>query len=113
VAFLVRRDGFAELGYAIHLPLDSSTAPAYDAVMAAAADFLRERCGEDWSPSGMLDRVRHAVAKELLRDSDVAIPEIASALGYADSVSFTRAFKRWSATTPGAWRKSARVGARA
>jgi hypothetical protein len=53
----------------------------------------------------VLDTVRFAVAKEMLEDSRVAIPEIATALGYADYVSFTRAFKRWTGNTPGAWRK--------
>lgn len=217
VSFLVRREGFADLGYAILEPLDCSTAEVYDGVMAAAFNFLREVCGESWAPAEVLlphvapadpapwreyfrapvrfraefaalrfpestlaraipgadaerleqaraavnaagkatlvrqaaralrtlllhgkssgddvaqalalhrrtlnrrlsregttfqkvlDRVRSAVAKEYLRDSGLAIPDIAAALGYADYVSFTRAFKRWTGTTPGAWRKS-------
>lgn len=223
VSFLVRREGFADLGYAIYLPLDCSVAQVYDGMLAAAANFLREVCGESWAPAevllphaapadpapwrelfrapvrfnaefaalrfpegtlalappgadegrlararlaldaagkatlvnqtaralrtlllrGMgsgddaaqalalhrrtlnrrlsaegttfqkvLDRVRGAVAKELLGDSDLAIPEIAAALAYADYVSFTRAFKRLTGTTPGAWRKSARTARR-
>jgi transcriptional regulator GlxA family with amidase domain len=55
-----------------------------------------------------LDPVRFAVAKELLEDSQVAMPDIATALCYADDVSFIRAFRRWTGTTPGAWRESAR-----
>jgi AraC-like DNA-binding protein len=53
----------------------------------------------------VLDTVRFTVAKEMLEDSRVAIPEIAVSLGYSDYVSFTRAFKRWTGDTPGAWRK--------
>ncbi len=223
VAFLVRRDGFADLGYAIHVVLDCSTAQIYDAVLAAAANFLRDLCGESWSPAEVLlphsapvdpapfrqvfrapvrfnaefaairfpegtlsraianadpkrlararaevsaagkatlvhqasrslrtlllhgkgsgddvaqalaihrrtlnrrlgaegttfqkvlDQVRCAVAKELLGDSDISIAEIASLLKYADYVSFTRAFKRWTGASPGAWRKAARGGSR-
>lgn len=223
VAFLVRRDGFADLGYAIHVVLDCSTAQYYDAVLAAAANFLGDLCGESWSPAEVLlphsapvdpapfrqyfrapvrfsaefaairfpestlaqpvagadparlararaqvaaagkatlvhqasrslrtlllrgkgsgddvaqalaihrrtlnrrlsaegttfqkvlDQVRCAVAKELLGDSDISIAEIAALLKYADYVSFTRAFKRWTRTSPGAWRKAARRGAR-
>jgi len=223
VAFLVRRDGFADLGYAIHVALDYSTAQVYDGVMAAAANFLRDLCGESWSPAEVLlphsapadpaafrqffrapvrfnaefaavrfpestlaeaiadadpkrlararaevaaagkatlahqasrslrtllmhgrgsgddvaqalaihrrtlnrrlgaegttfqkvlDGVRCAVAKELLGDSDIPIAEIAALLKYSDYVSFTRAFKRWTRTSPGAWRKAARRGAR-
>ena len=60
----------------------------------------------------LLDRVRHTVAQEFLRDSDVTIPEIATALGYSDYVSFMRAFRRWTQTTPGAWRKANRQAVR-
>lgn len=49
-----------------------------------------------------LDHVRFAVAKELLEDSQVAMPDIATALCCADDVSFIRAFRRWTGTTPGA-----------
>ncbi len=55
----------------------------------------------------LLDQVRFAVAKELLEDSGAALPEIAAALGYADDVSFIRAFRRWTGATPGVWRESA------
>ena len=41
----------------------------------------------------------------MLEDSRASIPEIATSLGYSDYVSFTRAFKRWTGNTPGAWRK--------
>ncbi len=60
----------------------------------------------------VLDQVRCAVAKELLGDSDISIAEIAALLKYADYVSFTRAFKRWTGASPGAWRKAARGGSR-
>ena len=56
----------------------------------------------------VLDRVRFAVAKELLEDSGVAMHDIAAALGYAGLAPFMRAFRRWTGTTPGAWRQSAR-----
>ena len=56
----------------------------------------------------VLDRVRLAMAKELLQESTIALVDITAALGYADDVSFIRAFRRWTGTTPGAWRDSAR-----
>ncbi len=56
----------------------------------------------------VLDQVRLAVAKDLLEDSTAAVNDISAALGYADDVSFIRAFRRWTGTTPGAWRESAR-----
>ena len=54
----------------------------------------------------VLDRVRFAVAKDLLEDSTAAVIDISAALGYADDVSFIRAFRRWTSTTPGTWRES-------
>ena len=54
VAFLVRREGFVDFGYAIHIPVAGSTAAIYDGVMAAAVNFLRELLGSEWSPSEVL-----------------------------------------------------------
>ncbi len=58
----------------------------------------------------VLDRVRFAVAKELLEDSNVAPHDIAAALGYSGLAPFMRAFRRWTGTTPGTLRQSARPG---
>lgn len=52
----------------------------------------------------VLDRVRFAVAKELLENSELALPKIASALGYKHGVALIPAFRRWTGMTPGAWR---------
>ena len=54
VAFLVKREGFADLGYAIHSPVAGSTTPIYDGVLAAAMNFVREIVGEEWCPSEVL-----------------------------------------------------------
>jgi AraC-like DNA-binding protein len=40
----------------------------------------------------------------MLRETDLAVVEIAAVLDYADAAAFTRAFRRWSGTTPSAWR---------
>ena len=59
---------------------------------------------------GVLDRVRFGVARELLEDTHVAMDDIAAALGYAGVTPFMRSFRRWSDTTPGQWRRTARGG---
>jgi AraC-like DNA-binding protein len=56
----------------------------------------------------ILDDVRFEVARELLRDSDLAVIEIASLLDYADASALTRAFRRWSGVTPARWRDGSR-----
>lgn len=53
----------------------------------------------------VLDRVRLAVAQQLLDDTRLTQPVIAEILGYRDEVSFLRAFRRWTGSTPGAWRR--------
>jgi AraC-like DNA-binding protein len=56
----------------------------------------------------VLDEVRRQRARQLLRDTDLPVLAIAGTLGYADAPAFTRAFRRWSGTTPTAWRAARR-----
>jgi AraC-like DNA-binding protein len=51
-----------------------------------------------------LANVRFEAARELLRDPQRQIPEVARLLGYSGASAFTRAFRHWSGTTPGRWR---------
>jgi len=52
----------------------------------------------------LVDEVRFEIARQLLEGSAMDIAQIAVALGYADPSAFTRAFRRWSGTTPAQWR---------
>ena len=52
----------------------------------------------------VLDEVRFELARQLLEDSAMEIVHIASFLGYSNASAFTRAFRRWSSTTPANWR---------
>jgi len=54
----------------------------------------------------LVEEVRFEIAHQLLRDTHMPLANIAALLDYADAASFTRAFRRWSGTTPGAWRHS-------
>lgn len=51
----------------------------------------------------LVDEVRFAVAKQLLR-TRLPIRAIADSLQYANPAAFTRAFQRWSGSTPLHWR---------
>lgn len=64
---------------------------------------LRER---DSSFKALLGEARYDIARQLLRDTNLTSLRIAGMLGYADSTAFTRAFRRWSGTTPAAWRRA-------
>ncbi len=52
----------------------------------------------------LIDASRYDIARQLLRDTQQPVAEVAAALDYADSAAFTRAFRRWSGSTPAAWR---------
>lgn len=52
-----------------------------------------------------LDKTRKSVSEQLLGSTTLPVCDIASALGYADSSGFIRAFRRWCAVSPSSWRK--------
>lgn len=55
----------------------------------------------------VLDEVRFEVARQLLEHTRVPISEVAAALCYAEVSPFMHAFRRWTGTTPGQWRRTA------
>jgi AraC-like DNA-binding protein len=55
----------------------------------------------------LLDAVRFEVARQLLTGTDMSAAELAVALRYSDASAFSRAFRRWTGSPPGAWRESA------
>jgi AraC-like DNA-binding protein len=54
--------------------------------------------------NALLAEARYATARQLLHDTHLQITDIACFLGYSQSASFILAFRRWSGTTPTAWR---------
>ena len=52
----------------------------------------------------LLDEARFEAAQQMLQYSASDVGEVSDALGYAAPGVFTRAFKRWSGTTPVQWR---------
>ena len=50
------------------------------------------------------NEVRFEIARQLLKDTEVPLGQIAAALGYSEASAFTRAFRRWSGQTPSDWR---------
>ncbi len=50
--------------------------------------------------SELVRRARRAAAQRMLKDRGAGIAEIARALGYSHPAHFTRAFGRWTGSTP-------------
>ena len=51
-----------------------------------------------------LEAIRYEIAQNLLLHRTTTLNEIAAKLGYSEISAFSRAFKRWSGTTPTQWR---------
>ena len=52
----------------------------------------------------LLEAARRSHAEALLRQSELPLVEVALTLGYSEQAAFNRAFKRWTNSTPGAYR---------
>lgn len=69
---------------------------------------IRRLRAQDTTYQAMLDTVLKSRAQTLLAEPDARVQDIAARLGYADSASFRKAFRRWFGTTPRAWRERGR-----
>ena len=68
---------------------------------------LRRRLADEGTPySELLNEALTTVAKDLLRDASRSIQDVSDAMGFMDKSTFHRAFKRWTGTTPNAYRRS-------
>ncbi|MEM9072373.1 MAG: helix-turn-helix domain-containing protein, partial [Myxococcota bacterium] len=54
----------------------------------------------------VVDEVRHGRALSLLRAPQMSVAQVAYLLGFSDVSTFSRAFKRWTGTSPRAFRRS-------
>ena len=52
----------------------------------------------------VVDEIRFEAARQMLEGSTMDVARIADFLNYAAPGAFTRAFRRWSGTTPAEWR---------
>ena len=76
--------------------------------MAISSRTLRRKLDtENTSFRAVVEEERKQMAFQLLTDSDMKIDELAAHLGYTDTSSFTRAFRRWSDCSPRDYRQSA------
>lgn len=75
--------------------------------LAMAPRSLRRRLEEErTSFRDLVDAERRQLSVQLLEGTDMKLDEMAMQLGYSDTASFTRAFRRWFERSPGEYRKS-------
>lgn len=77
-----------------------------DALTMSARTLRRKLDQEGISFRAVVDEERRQIALQLLDGSDMKLDELAIHLGYTDTASFTRAFRRWMECSPGEYRKS-------
>ena len=56
--------------------------------------------------AGVVQQARQAAAQRMLAEPGRKIGDVAQALGYSDPAHFTRAFRRWTGTTPMEFRRA-------
>lgn len=72
---------------------------------------LRRKLAEEGTRfRDILNDTRRDLAMTYIRDTELSFGEIAYLLGFASAEAFQRAFKRWSAQTPGEFRRARRQG---
>jgi len=52
----------------------------------------------------LVDDIQSEIARQMLEHSEMDVSRIAAALDYSNASAFTRAFRRWTGTTPANWR---------
>jgi AraC-like DNA-binding protein len=84
---------------------DSPTLGAVASALCVSDRTLqRQLAAEGSSFRQLLDDVRHDLARRALSSEGANAIELAYMLGFEDANSFYRAFRRWTGTTPEAWR---------
>jgi AraC-like DNA-binding protein len=79
------------------------------ALIGVSVRTLQRRLKDDGRGfADVVEDFRREEATRLLSDPNLHLIEITRRLGYSEQTSFTRAFRRWTNTTPGEWRESRR-----
>ncbi len=77
-----------------------------DALHMSVRNLQRKLKNMDTSFRELLDEIRRDLAQQYVTSSDVNLSEITFLLGFSESSTFSRAYKRWHGVTPSEVRKS-------
>ena len=87
------------------LPAWPDLAATADALHVSTATLQRRLAAEGTSFQSLKDELRRDMAIVRLNASSVPLAALADELGFADSAAFQRAFKGWTGTAPGTYRR--------
>jgi AraC-like DNA-binding protein len=79
-----------------------------EALRMSTSTLQRRLANEGTSFQSLKDELRRDTAIVRLNTSQVSLATLAFELGFSDSASFQRAFKLWTGSAPGSYRRSAR-----
>jgi AraC-like DNA-binding protein len=98
-----------EAAVRIRLPHGEPTLAALASACAMSERTLQRRlASENTSLMKVIEKVRESEATRILKaEQDVPLADLATRIGYQDTRSLIRAFKRWTGTTPRAYRAQA------
>ncbi|WP_428265520.1 AraC family transcriptional regulator [Haliangium sp.] len=95
------------------LPNGDFTLPRVARRLGMSERSLRRHLTEENTRfSELVAEVRHERARALLASARLSLAEIAFLLGFSNVSAFSRAFKKWSGTTPGEYRAGRAVASR-
>ncbi len=80
-----------------------------EALAMSPRSLRRKLEQENTSFRHLQEQERRKIACQLLRHSDMKLDEITYHLGYTDTASFSRAFRRWEGCSPGDYRKNSNL----
>lgn len=86
-------------------PAWPNLAQTADALHMAPSTLQRQLSTGGHSFQSLKDQLRRDLAIVRLNTSPIALAELADELGFADSAAFQRAFKKWTGSAPGAYRR--------
>ena len=88
------------------LGLVASLEEVANALAMSPRSLRRKLEGEGTNYKTLLDQERQQSAEQLLLGSNMKLDEMAFHLGYTDTASFSRAFRRWKNCSPGEFRNN-------
>ncbi|HET9596188.1 MAG TPA: AraC family transcriptional regulator ligand-binding domain-containing protein, partial [Anaeromyxobacteraceae bacterium] len=88
------------------LPGREPTVAAVARALGTSSRTLQRWLAEEGEQFAVIvDAVRRERAEAFLRAPDVSMAEVSWLLGFAEQSAFTRAFRRWTGSTPTEWRR--------
>lgn len=88
-----------------------SAQTAADLMHTSTRTLARRLADHDLTYGVLVDGVRFEIARDLLRETDEKVIDVAAAVGFGDPSHFTRMFRRIAGVTPSEFRKAERPAA--